>query len=476
MALTIREGGTVENGLATELQPLLHGPVIVEGDLLYDELRIGYNAMFDRRPAAIARCTGAADIQAALAFARERGLTVAVRSGGHSLPGASTIDGGLLLELGLMQGIRVDPRTRTANVQAGVKWGLFDRETQAYGLSTTGGVVSTTGVAGLTLGGGVGRLMREYGLTCDNVLSFDVVLADGSLVTASEDSEPDLYWALRGGGGNFGIVTNFEFQLHPVGPLVLGGMMVWPAEQAREVIAASGALLDDPPEQLSVQMLYTKAPDFPMLPESSWNTPIFAVAISWTGAKDEGEQLLKQFRSTGAPLLDAITTMPYAVLQGMSDALAPWGRRGYLKSGYLSELSDDALDRVEAVSAAQSSRFSLIELYLMGGAVARVPSDATAFAQRSPKLFWSAVGQWYDPAEDESETEWCRSLDTAMAPLCLPGRYINFVADLDEESIRSALGADTYARLTSIKAKYDPDNVFSHNPNAPQRGAAAAQA
>jgi FAD/FMN-containing dehydrogenase len=452
--------------LSGELQARMHGPVLVDGDALYDELRTGWNSMFDRRPVAIARCTGVADVQAAIAFARENDLVVAVRSGGHSMPGACTTEGGLLIELGLMQGVRVDPVRRTANAQAGVTWGLFDRETQAYGLATQGGVVSTTGIAGLTLGGGVGRLMRQFGLSCDNVLSFDVVLADGRLVTASPESEPDLYWALRGGGGNFGIVTNFEFQLHPVGPTVLGGMAVWPIEQAREVVRECQALMDDAPEELSVQIVYTSAPELPLIDESLWNTPVFALAVSWTGDMQAGERLLADVRGTGSPIVDAIGPVPYTVLQSMNDVLAPFGRRGYLRSGYLSELTDEVLTIVEEATARRNSDYSLIELYLMGGAVARVGSDETAFSQRTPKLFYSAVGIWVDPAHDQAESDWCRDVDRAMEPYRLPGRYINFVADTDEATIRAALGESTFDRLGQVKRAYDPDGVFSHNPNA----------
>jgi FAD binding domain len=452
--------------LTDALRSSVRGDILVEGDPLYDERRIGWNAMYDRRPAAIARCTGVADVQAAIAIARQRELPIAVRSGGHSFPGASTTEGGLLLDMGPMQGVTVDPKARTAVAQPGVTWGLFDRETQAYGLATTGGVVSTTGIAGLTLGGGIGRLQRMHGLTCDNVLSFDVVLADGSLVRASGDENTDLYWALRGGGGDYGVVTSFTYRLHRVGPEVLGGMVMWPVEQAAEVLAAARTVIADAPDPLSFQIFFIDAPRLEMIPADIQGQPMIVLGASWLGERlTDGEEVLREIRKVGTPAIDTIGPIPYEILQSLSDVLAPFGNRTYLKTGFVSDLTADVVEVMSTVSAQRVGSTSMFEFVLMGGELSRVDPDATAYSQRDGELCWNAIAMWPDPAETEAQVAWCRDAEREMAPHTLPGRYINFLADADDGDVRGAVGDRTFARLTEIKERYDPDRVFARNPN-----------
>jgi FAD/FMN-containing dehydrogenase len=455
----------VDTAAIEALRERVRGAVLLEGDSGYDDARRPWNAMYDRRPAVIVQCTGVADVQDAVAFGREHGLVIAVRGGGHSLSGASTIDGGLLIDLRLMSGVDVDPERRTARAQGGVTWGLFDRETQVYGLAGTGGMVSTTGIGGLTLGGGLGRLMRSRGLTCDNVLSYEIVTADSTVLRVDRESHPDLFWALRGGGGDFGVVTSFEYQLYPVGPIVLGGFLGWPLDQAREVVGKLRSNVEDSPEELVVQYIFTTAPPAPFVPEELHGELIMLASLTWVGEIEAGRPVLQPFQEPVTPSINLFGEFPYVTLQAFADALAPAGRRNYLKNGYFDHLTDEVIDRVIEQARAFTSPLSLIELYQMGGAISRVGNDESAFGERGAGFFYTALATWLDESGDEAAMQWCRALDTAMAPIRRPGRYINFVPDDDAEGIRDALGDATVSRLAEVKRSYDPDGLFSRNPN-----------
>lgn len=459
--------GKIDSTELDQLRQRIRGPVLTSQDTGYDDARRVWNGMFDRRPSVVIQCTGVADVQEAVAFGRSNGLVTATRGGGHSLAGASTTDGGLLIDLRLMSGIRVDPQQRIAHAQGGATWGLFDRETQVHGLATTGGMVSTTGLGGLTLGGGVGRLMRKHGLSCDNVLGFDLVTADSEYLHVDAQTHPDLFWALRGGGGDFGIVTDFEFQLHPLGPMVLGGYIGWPLDQAADVFAKLKNEIAAAPEELMLQFVLTSGPQADFVPTELQGQPILLLSLGWMGDMKQGEVILRPFRESVAPTINFFGPVPYAQLQGFADLLAPEGRRNYLKSGYFDELTDDVANTVIELARKFTSPFDLIELYQMGGAVSRVPNGDTAFPNREEGFFYTGLATWVDENHDEEAMAWCRDVDDRFAPIKRPGRYINFVAEGDEDSVREAIGDDTYTRLAAVKKTYDPEGFFRHNPNVP---------
>jgi len=443
------------------------GPVLVPGDPGYDEARAAWNGMFDRRPSVIAQCMGVADVQAAIAFARANELVVAVRGGGHSPWGGSTIEGGMLIDLSLMRAVRVDPERRVAVAAAGTLFSEFDRETQVHGLAVTGGMVSHTGIAGLTLGGGMGRFMRKVGLTCDNVLGFDIVTADGAWRHVDADNHPDLFWALRGGGGDVGIVTHFEYKLYPLGPLVYGGYLGWPLAQSKEVLSSLREEIESAPDELQVEFLMLRAPEADFVPAELQGQPALMLIITWMdNDHDAGARNIAPFREKVAPTMDIVGPFPYTLLQAGADVLAPPGRRVYSWPGFLPDLPDEVVDISLAHMAKKTSPLALIELNKMGGAVARVPADETAVPTfRDAPWFYIVGTTWTDPAEDEKHIAWVNEGDAQLAPFRLPGRYTNFVPEDDDESIREAFGEKTSARLAEIKAKYDPDGVFSLNPN-----------
>lgn len=452
-----------------ELRGTVLGPVLVFRDPGYDEARVGWNGMFDwRRPAVIVRPIGVADVQAAIAFARSNDLTIAVRGGGHSLSGASSIDGGLLIDMSLMRGVRVDAPGRVAVAAAGTLFSELDRETQVHGLATTGGMISHTGIAGLTLNGGVGRFMRKAGLTCDNVLGFDMVTADGTCLHVDADNNPDLYWALRGGGGDFGVVTHFEYQLHPLGPIVYGGYIGWTMDQAKEVFSQLHEEIVGAPEELQLEFIFVTGPEVELIPPALVGEPIVLLTITWMGSdRAEGVRHVAPFLEKVAPAFDMLGEFPYAALQAMGDPLSPHGRRSYTYAGFLEDLPDDVLDiSAEFTEECPSPVWPTVELYQMGGAVARMPADATAASAFRPAGWYYIAGaSWWDPADDAAAIDWVRRLDAALEPFRLPGRYINFVSEDDVEGQRESLGDQTFARLMEVKAKYDPDGVFSRNPN-----------
>ncbi len=445
------------------------GPVLQFKDAGYDEARVAWNGMYDwRRPAVIVRCTGVADVKAAIAFARKNDLPIAVRGGGHSTSGASTIDGGLLIDLSLMRGVRVDAEHRTAVAAGGTLFAEFDRECQAYGLATTGGMVSHTGISGLTLNGGVGRLMRQHGLTCDNVLGFDIVTANGDILHADADGHPDLYWALRGGGGDFGVVTHFTFQLHPVGPIVYGGYIGWTLEQADDVFSQLRAEIDVAPEELQLEFIMVTGPEVDLIPAELIGKPVLLLTITWLGPDlDEGERVVAPFLERVTPAVQFVGKFPYAMLQASADSLSPHGRRTYTYAGFLAEVSDELRAIASGfVKDCPGSIWPTVELCQMGGAVARVAKDATpAAAFRDAGWYYIAGAAWWDPDDDAVAIDFVRRLDAAFEPFRLPGRYINFVSEDDVEGQRESLGDETFARLQEVKARYDPDGIFARNPN-----------
>jgi hypothetical protein len=435
----------------------VRGRVLRPGDDDFDTARHIWNGMIDRNPAAIVRCAGAADVVSAVNFAREHDVPLAVRGGGHSAAGSSICDGGVVVDLSPMKGIRVDPTRSIARAEAGVTWAEFDAETYAFGLATTGGVVSTTGIAGLTLGGGIGWLARTHGLSCDNLLSVDIVTADGQLRSASAETHPDLFWAVRGGGGNFGVVTSFEYRLHQVSSTVLAGLLVWPRPMAHDVLRAFREFTQGAPENASAYAGLGTSPD---------GVPITVVIAFHHGPTNEGEALFQPLRSFGPPVADMLQPMPYPAAQQMLDALNPPGNRVYWKSEILGTIDDDVLDTILGGAASCPSPLSatLIEFY--GGAINRVGAQETAYPLRDAVYALNAVSMWTDPAQDAPNFAWARGLWEAVQPYSPGSVYVNFlgVGDEGDERVRAAYGPN-YARLAQIKAKYDPTNLFRLNHN-----------
>ena len=441
-----------------------HGEMLAAADAGYDAARGIWNGSFDKHPALIARATGVADVVAAVSHAHENGMLLAVRGGGHSIPGHSTCDGGLVLDLSRMQGVHVDPRTKTARVQPGVMFGLFDRETQAYGLATTGGQITHTGLAGLTLGGGIGWLVRKFGLTCDNLISADVVTAAGEVVTASADENADLFWGLRGGGGNFGVVTSFELQLHPLGP-VLAGATLFPAEQAKDVLELYRDVSEDAPEDLTAYAIFLTGPPAPFLPESFHGEPLIALAACWAGDLEEGEQALKPFREFGPPIVDLFQPMPYTVLQAMFDESAPHGRPAYIKGQTTGKLTDELIDVLVEHGTSMPRPFSELHVGCLGGAIKRIGEDETAYSPRGGEHGLILLGAWEDPSVEDEHVAWVRGVADATMTHAL-GVYVNFLEDEGEERIRFAYGSEEkYNRLVELKRKWDPENLFRLNQN-----------
>jgi hypothetical protein len=454
-------GPALEESAVQGFVARMRGRVLRPGEEGFDAARRVWNGMIDRTPALIARCAGAADVISAVTFARDHDLLLAVRGGGHSAAGNGVCDRGLMLDLTPMKGLRVDPARRTARAEPGLSWGEFDRETQAFGLATTGGIVSTTGIAGLTLGGGIGWLMRTHGLTCDNLLSVDIVTADGQLRTASAEEHPDLFWAVRGGGGNFGVVTSFEYRLHPLEPTILGGLLIWPRPLARDVLRLYRDFTQAAPENASAYAGLGTLPD---------GTPVVLVIPFYHGPIAEGEQLLQPLRAFGPPVADLVQPMPYTAFQQILDPLNPPGNRVYWKSAVLGRLDDEALETVIEHAAATPSPLSaaLIEFY--GGAANRVGAQETAYPLREAVYALNAIAAWTDPGQDEANIRWSRGLWEAMRPFSPGSVYVNFLGvDDGEDRVRAAYGPN-YDRLAAIKARYDPTNLFRLNQNIKPAG------
>lgn len=440
------------------------GALLRPGDEGYDAARRVWNGMVDRRPALIARCTGVADVIAAVNFARDNDLLVAVRGGGHNVSGNAVCDDGLMIDLSPMKGIRVDPARQTAVAQGGVTWGEFDRETQAFGLATTGGQVSTTGIAGLTLGGGVGILMHKYGLVVDNLIAVDLVTPDGQFVHASADENAELFWGLRGGGGNFGVATAFEYQLHPLGPIVLGGMAIYPAEQARELLHFYRRFTAEAPDELGTIIAFLTAPPAPFIPPELQGKPAVAVVLCYAGPVEEGQRAVEPLKVFGPPAVDLIGPMPYTAVQQLFDAGVPPGLQVYLKSEHLADLSDAVTDTLLAHTATITSPLTSVALFPLGGAVARVPNDATAFSFRDVAYDYIIFSMWDDPAESERHIAWTREFAAAMERFSV-GVYVNEMMNEGEARVRAAYKPATYDRLVALKNRYDPTNLLRMNQN-----------
>jgi FAD/FMN-containing dehydrogenase len=445
------------------------GDLLRDGDSGYDESRTVFNASIDRRPALIARCTGVADVIAAIGFAREQGLAVSVRGGGHSVAGHAVVDGGLMIDMRPMNTVRVDPEQRTAWCGGGANWGELDRETQAFGLAVTGGRLADTGVGGLTLGGGSGWLERKYGFTVDSLLSAEVVTAAGELVIASADRNPDLFWALKGGGGNFGVVTGFEFRLHEVGPLLYGGMMFFGIEAAADLLRSYRAFMEEAPDEICGGAAILTAPPEEFVPEEVRGKPVLAVIACYVGPPDAGERAFAPLREWG-PALEMLGPMPYAVVQGLIAPGNPPGRHQYWKAGFLGELSDAAVDTFVRYASEPATPFTACLMLPLGGAFARAEADDSPLSYRGAKWDYHVLAQWADPAEAERCIGWTRDFDAAMAEFAEAGVYVNFVADPSASAIEAGFGPENYARLVAVKDKYDPDNVFRSNTNIPPSG------
>jgi FAD/FMN-containing dehydrogenase len=454
-----------EAGLA-ELQAGFRGETVGRDHLAYDLHRKIWNGSFDRHPALIARCAGVADVIAAIKFGRQTGLPVTVRSGGHSFPGQSVADDALMIDLTPMKGVRVDPEKRTARVQAGVLLGELDRETQAFGLAVPSGIVTHTGVAGLTLGGGIGWIMRKHGLSVDQLVSMDLVTADGEFVKASADENADLFWGLRGGGGNFGIVTEFEFNCVPLGPTILAGPVFWPMEQSGDVLRFYRDWVADAPDDLMTIVVHRKAPPLPFVPEELHGKPVVMVIVCWIGEMEEGEKFIRPLREFGSPVADVCMPKPYLTHQAMLDPSFPHQRWYYFKSCDVGELTDEVIDITVERSLQIKSPLTSFPIWQMGGAVARVGEDEVAFGGRNAAFTYNIGACTMTSEGFDEEREWVRSFWSALEPWH-EGVYVNFLGDEGADRVRQSYGAEKYDRLKTLKQKYDPDNFFRINQNIP---------
>ena len=448
-------------GLAAGLRGMLSFP----GEARYEEARTVWNAMIDKRPAAIVHAAGASDVIQTVRLAAHHGLRLSVRSGGHNIAGSAVCEGGLMLDLSPMRSVRIDPKAQTARVEPGATLSDLDKEAQAFGLATPLGINSTTGVAGLTLGGGFGWLSRKHGLTIDNLRSADVVTAAGELVRASDEDHPDLFWAIRGGGGNFGVVTSFEFRLHPVGPQVIAGLIVHPFSDAKPVLREYRRLLAEAPDELCCWAVMRKAPPLPFLPPEVHGTEVLVLALCHAGDPASGEKAVAPFKAIGNPIADVVGPAPYAAWQTAFDPLLTPGERNYWKSHSFAELGDPLIDvLLEAVRHLPSPQ---CEVFIagLGGAINRVAVEATAYPHRDVQFVVNVHTRWSRPAEDEVCVAWARRLYDAAAPFATGGVYVNFMPDDEIQRVRSGAYGPNYDRLAKLKAKYDPKNLFRMNQN-----------
>lgn len=467
MQVKTGSGGTVAIA-ATALDALrsrLRGAVLLPGEAGYDVARQVWNAMIDRRPAMVVRCAGAADVMQAVRFASDHGgLLTAIRGGGHNIAGSAVCDGGLVLDLGAMKSVRIDPGRRTAWVEPGVLLGEFDREAQAFGLATPLGINSTTGVAGLTLGGGFGWLTRKHGLSVDNLLAADVVTAGGEMLRASAVENAELFWAIRGGGGNFGVVTAFEFRLHEVGPEVLAGLIVHPAARAGELLRRYRGIVAQAPDELACWVVLRKAPPLPFLPPAVHGTDILVFAVCHAGDLDRGRQAIAPLEAIGQPIANVVGPTPYTAFQAAFDPLLTPGARNYWKSHDFAELSDGAIDTIVDHAGRLPTPQSEIFIGHLGGAANRVPADATAYSRRDAEFVMNVHTRWEDSAQDTRCMEWTRAFFAATAPFATGGVYVNFLGHDDLGRVEAAYGGN-YGRLARLKTRYDPGNLFSVNQN-----------
>jgi hypothetical protein len=454
----------LDRAAVAALERSFEGQLVRPGEPGYDEHRRVWNGSIDRSPALIARCAGPEDVRAAVRFAAGSGLPVAVRGGGHSFPGQSTCDGGIVIDLGPMKGIAVDPDARTARVQAGVLWGELDQATQAFGLATTGGIVTHTGVAGLTLGGGIGWLQRKHGLTIDNLLGVDLVTAEGELVKASAAENPDLFWGVRGAGGNFGIVTAFEFRLHVVGPTVMAGPMFWPMEQSPRLLRFYRDWIADAPDDLMTIVIHRKAPSLPFVPPELHGRLVAGVACCYAGPVEEGERAIAPLKAFAPPVVDLCGPKPYVEHQGMFDPSYPHGWWYYIRACDVAELSDAVIDVTVEHSRRIRSPLTAFPIWQQGGAVARVGEDETAFNGRAAGHTFNLSAITENAAGFEAERDWSRSFWSALEPYHT-SVYVNFLMEEGEERVREAYGPAKYDRLKALKRRWDPGNLFRLNQN-----------
>ena len=462
-AITVADGRALDEETVQAFITSVRGPVLRPGDPAYDEARAIQNGLIDRRPALIVRCTGAGDVIAAVTFARDHGLLLSVKGGGHNVAGNAVNDGGLVVDLSAMRGVHVDATARTARVQGGATWGDVDRETQVFGLATPGGIVSTTGVAGLTLHGGMGHLRRKYGLSIDNLLAVDIVTADGQLRVASATEHPDLFWAVRGAGANFGVVTSFEFQLHPVGPTVMLCAPMYALADGPAVLSRWRDFVATAPEEFTATPLFWSVPEG--FPPELVGTPIVLLAGVYAGPVEEGQRVVQPLRELATPLLDLSGPMPYAAIQSAFDAFFPKGLLQYWKSTYVEELSDELLRHLCQLAAERPSPRTSMDIWPQVGAASRVGAEETAFGRRRPYLV-AFESSWTDPAASEANIAWAREAYASMRRYASGGIYLNFpgFGEEREELTRAAYGGN-YARLAALKAEYDPGNLFRMNQN-----------
>jgi len=451
----VATGGLLLDDAAVQvLAAKVRGEVLRPGDAGFDTARTIWNAMIDKTPALVVRCAGAGDVVAAVDFARDNNLVVAVRGGGHNIAGNAVCDRGLMIDLSPMKGMRVDPARRTVRAEGGVTWGEFNRETQTFGLATTGGVVSTTGIAGLTLGGGFGWLVRKHGMACDNLISADVVTADGQLRTASESENEDLFWGLRGGGGNFGVVTSLEYRLHTVGT-VLGGMVLHLQSDAKAVLGFYRDFTRAAPDELTTYCGFLTTPD---------GVPVVGMIPCYSGPLEKGEEVLRPLREFGTPVADLVQPMSYCDMNTMLDAAFPAGMQNYWKSGFVEDLSDASIDVIVDRAAKMTSPRSALIIEYYGGAAQRVAEDATAFPHRQAQYDLMITAQWSDPTESDQHIGWVRETWEAVQPFGSGRVYVNTLGVEGDARVRQAYGAN-YERLVQVKNTYDPTNFFSQNQN-----------
>jgi FAD/FMN-containing dehydrogenase len=446
-----------------QLKSAFRGECIQPGDAGYDDARSVFNGMIDKRPSLIVRCVDVADVMAAVNYGRNNGMLIAIRGGGHNGAGLGTCDGGLVIDLSRMKGIRVDPSAKKVRVEAGCVWGDVDHATHAFGLAAPCGFISSTGVAGLTLGGGIGYLTRQYGLTIDNLLSVDLVLADGSFVTASEEDNPDLFWAVRGGGGNFGVVTSFEFRLHPV-KTVQFGPTFWALEEAASVLKAYCDFIKSAPEDLSGFFAFLVVPPAPMFPEHLHLKTVCGVVWCCAGSAESAEAALKPMLAVGAPLLHAVGPVPFPVAQSAFDGLFVKGLQWYWRGDNFTDLNDEAIARAVEHGSKIPTMLSTMHLYPVNGAAQRVSRNDTAYSFREALFAEVIVGVDPDPAKAEEITNWCKDFWEAMHPYSAGGAYVNFMMEEGQERVQASY-RDNYPRLAEIKRRYDPDNLFRVNQN-----------
>ena len=443
------------------------GDLLHPGDDGYDEARKVFNGMIDRSPALIARCTGADDVAAVVKLAGAQDLPLSVYGGGHGVTGSAVCDAGLCVDLRGMKGIAVDAGARTVRAEAGLTWGELDAATQEHGLAVTGGRVSTTGIAGLALGSGSGWLERKLGFVCDNLMQAEVVTADGRRVIASDEENADLFWGLRGGGGNFGVVTAFHFRLHPIGPIVLGGMLLYPAAMARDVVRFWRDFMTNAPDEVGSALAFITAPPEEFVPEPVRGQPVVGIVLCYAGPVADGEKVLQPLREFGPPGIDLVQAMPYVAVQQLLDAPNPKGLQNYWSADFYAELPDKAVDVLLEQATKPVSPMTQLILIPGGGAVARVPEEATAFGQRTAPFNMHYLSMWSDPADAERNIAYTRSIASSMKPWTTGRAYLNFLGDEGAGRVEAAFGPEKFARLQALKRKWDPENLFRHNQNIP---------